>query len=140
MKRSKSNFLQMKKESNKKYKSDSKISNIVSNKRKNKNYRYVERKIKDNKKDVRVIEITPRLSTIDLSEDGLSFNEKVDIVANKMKEEIMQLHEQGYGVRFIGQQLDISRELARSVIKGTGSLRIIAMQRVRFYEFQTKKN
>lgn len=134
MKRSKGNFLQMKNSSSKKYKGSKSLRTSRT-----KNFRYIEDKMKNNEK-VRVIEITPRLSSIDLSDNGLTFNEKVDIVANKLKDEILQMHKEGHGVRFIGQQLDISRELARNVIKGTGSLRIIAMQRVPYYEFLSKKN
>lgn len=129
MKRSKSNCLQMKKanKANKKFT----ISNF-------KNIRFIEDKMKNNK-NVKVVEITPRLSSIDISDPDLDFEKRVDLLVEEMKTRIFQLHKEGNSIRFIANQIGISRELVRNVINGKATLRITAMQRIRAQEMQKIK-
>lgn len=129
MKKKKSNFLQKK----------NKKSRYVKLSNANQGVKYVEDKMKDNKEKIQIVEITPRLSSIDISSQNLSFDEKVEILAEDLKQEILQLHKEGNSVRYIGNKVGISRELARKVIKGEGSLKITAMQRIRIQEIQQMK-
>lgn len=129
MKKKKSNFLQKK----------NKKSRYVKLSNANQGVKYIEDKMKDNKEKIQIVEITPRLSSIDISNQNLSFDEKVEILAEDLKQEILQLHKEGNSVRYIGNKVGISRELARKVIKGEGSLKITAMQRIRIQEIQQMK-
>ena len=56
-----------------------------------------------------------------------------------MKQTILRLHKEGNSVRFIAGKVGISRELVRKVIKGEGTLKITAMQRIRAQEMQQMK-
>lgn len=127
MKKEKSNLLQ-KKQSCKK-----------DNKKEEKGVKYIENLIKENQENARIVEITPKISSTDVKNQNfqkLSFDKKVEIVAENLRQQILQLHKEGNSVRFIGNQIGVSRELVRKVINGEGTLKIIAMQRVRMQEIQ----
>ena len=122
MKRKKSNLLQKK---NRNFK--------ISNANKDKGVKYVENKMNGNK-DIKIVEITPRLSSIDISSQDLDFDSKVEALAEELKTRILQLHQEGNSVRFIADKVHMSRESVRKVIKGESSLKILAMERVRAQE------
>ena len=91
--------------------------------------------------NTRVVEIMPKIDSLkELNEKKeLDFDTKVEILAEQLKQEILQLYKEGNSVRFIGNKGGVSRELARQVIKGNGSLKITAMQRIRMQEIQQMK-
>lgn len=122
MKKKKSNLLQKK---NRNFK--------ISNANKDKGVKYVENKMNGNK-DIKIVEITPRLSSIDISSQDLDFDSKVEALAEELKTRILQLHQEGNSVRFIADKVHMSRESVRKVIKGESSLKILAMERVRAQE------
>ena len=122
MKRKKSNLLQKK---NRNFK--------ISNANKDKGVKYVENKMNGNK-DIKIVEITPRLSSIDISSQDLDFDSKVEALAEELKTRILQLHQEGNSVRFIADKVHMSRESVRKVIKGESSFKILAMERVRAQE------
>ena len=127
MKKNKSNLLQKKNISNKRY--------VIN---KNNGVKYIEEKMKNNK-NVRIVEITPRISSTNISDKNLSFEKKVELLVQELKETILRLHKEGNSVRFIAGKVGISRELVRKVIKGEGTLKITAMQRIRAQEIQQIK-
>lgn len=98
-----------------------------------KGVKYVADKMKENNAKTRIVEITPRLSSIDIKQD-LSFDDKVEQLANLLKDRILQLYKEGNSVRYIASQVDMSRESVRKTIKGECSLKILAMERVRAQE------
>ena len=131
MKKNESNLLQKKKPYDNK-----------ENKKEEKGVKYVENEIKSNEENARIVEITPKISSTDIANQNsqnLSFEKKVELLAEEMKQQILQLHNEGNSVRFIGNQIGISRELVRKIIKGEGTLKIVAMQRVRMQEIQNIK-
>lgn len=127
MKKNKSNFLQKKNISSKRY--------VIN---KNNGVKYIEDKMKNNK-NVRIVEITPRISSANISDKNLDFEKKVELLVQELKETILRLHKEGNSVRFIAGKVGISRELVRKVIKGEGTLKITAMQRIRAQEMQQIK-
>lgn len=124
MKKNKSNLLQKKNISSKRYSID-----------KNNGVKYIEDKLNNNK-NTRIVEITPRLSSINISDKNLDFDTKVENLVQELKQTILRLHKEGNSVRFIAGRVGISRELVRKVIKGEGTLKITAMQRIRAQEIQ----
>lgn len=127
MKKNKSNLLQKKNISSKRY--------VIN---KNNGVKYIEDKMKNNK-NVRIVEITPRISSANISDKNLDFEKKVELLVQELKETILRLHKEGNSVRFIAGKVGISRELVRKVIKGEGTLKITAMQRIRAQEMQQIK-
>lgn len=127
MKKNKSNLLQKKNISSKRY--------VIN---KNNGVKYIEEKMKNNK-NVRIVEITPRISSANISDKNLDFEKKVELLVQELKETILRLHKEGNSVRFIAGKVGISRELVRKVIKGEGTLKITAMQRIRAQEMQQIK-
>lgn len=127
MKRNKSNLLQKKNISCQRYTTN-----------KNNGVKYVEDKLNKNK-NTKIVEITPRLSSIDISDENLDFETKVELLVQELKQTILRLHKEGNSVRFIASKVGISRELVRKVIKGEGTLKITAMQRIRAQEMQQMK-
>ena len=127
MKKNKSNLLQKKNISSKRY--------VIN---KNNGVKYIEDKMKNNK-NVRIVEITPRISSANISDKNLDFEKKVELLVQELKETILRLHKEGNSVRFIAGKVGISRELVRKVIKGEGTLKITAMQRIRAQEMQQMK-
>lgn len=127
MKKNKSNLLQKKNISSKRY--------VIN---KNNGVKYIEDKMKNNK-NVRIVEITPRISSANISDKNLDFEKKVELLVQELKETILRLHKEGNSVRFIAGKIGISRELVRKVIKGEGTLKITAMQRIRAQEMQQMK-
>lgn len=130
MKRKKRNFLQKKNaysKSNKKFKSLN-----------TKGVTYIENKLNNNK-NTRIVEITPRLSSVELSNPEVEFEKKVEILAEELKQQILKMHEEGNSVRFIADKVRMSRETVRKTIKGECSLKILAMERIRAMEVQQMK-
>lgn len=127
MKKNKSNLLQKKNISYQKYTTS-----------KNNGVKYIEDKLNKNK-NTKIVEITPRLSSIDISDKNLDFEAKVELLVQELKQTILRLHKEGNSVRFIASKVGISRELVRKVIKGEGTLKITAMQRIRAQEMQQMK-
>lgn len=130
MKRKKRNFLQKKNaysKSNKKYKSLN-----------NKGVTYIEDKLNNNE-NTRIVEIAPRLSSVELSNPEVEFEKKVEILAEELKQQILKMHEEGNSVRFIADKVRMSRETVRKTIKGECSLKILAMERIRALEIQQMK-
>lgn len=107
---------------------------------KTKKVKYIENIITKDE-NTRVVEIMPKIDSLkELNEKKeLDFDTKVEILAEQLKQEILQLYKEGNSVRFIGNKVGVSRELARQVIKGNGSLKITAMQRIRMQEIQQMK-
>lgn len=139
MKKNKSNLLQKKNASYKKYMASEKNKSFKSsNKKENHGVKYVEDKMNNNK-NVEFVEITPRLSSINISDKNLDFDTKVELLVEELKQTILRLHKEGNSVRFIAGKVGISRELVRKVIKGEGTLKITAMQRIRAQEMQQMK-
>lgn len=139
MKKNKSNLLQKKNASYKKYMASEKNKSFkLSNKKENHGVKYVEDKMNNNK-NVEFVEITPRLSSINISDKNLDFDAKVELLVEELKQTILRLHKEGNSVRFIAEKVGISRELVRKVIKGEGTLKITAMQRIRAQEMQQMK-
>lgn len=139
MKKNKSNLLQKKNASYKKYMASEKNKSFkLSNKKENHGVKYVEDKMNNNK-NVEFVEITPRLSSINISDKNLDFDTKVELLVEELKQTILRLHKEGNSVRFIAEKVGISRELVRKVIKGEGTLKITAMQRIRAQEMQQMK-
>ena len=137
MKKKKSNLLQKKKSYYNKNNKENRNFKI-SNANKNKGVRYIENKMNESK-DVKVVEITPRLSSIDINNQDLDFDSKVEALAEELKTRILQLHQEGNSVRFIADKVHMSRESVRKVIKGESSLKILAMERVRAQEIEQMK-
>lgn len=128
MKKNKSNLLQKKNPSCGEYTTN-----------KNNGIRYVEEKV-NNDNNVEIVEITPRLSsTTNISNKNIDFETKVELLVQELKQTILRLHKEGNSVRFIAGKVGISRELVRKVIKGEGTLKITAMQRIRAQEIQQIK-
>lgn len=130
MKRKKRNFLQKKNaysKSNKKFKSLN-----------TKGVTYIENKLNNNE-NTRIVEITPRLSSVELSNPEVEFEKKVEILAEELKQQILKMHEEGNSVRFIADKVRMSRETVRKTIKGECSLKILAMERIRAMEVQQMK-
>ena len=138
MKKNKSNLLQKKNASYKKYTINKKNNYSKISDKKNNGVKYIEDKMKNNK-NVRIVEITPRISSANISYKNLDFEKKVELLVQELKETILRLHKEGNSVRFIAGKVGISRELVRKVIKGEGTLKITAMQRIRAQEMQQMK-
>jgi len=139
MKKNKSNLLQKKNASYKKYMASEKNKSFkLSNKKDSYGVKYVEDKMNNNK-NVEIVEITPRLSSINISDKSLDFDTKVELLVEELKQTILRLHKEGNSVRFIAGEVGVSRELVRKVIKGEGTLKITAMQRIRAQEMQQMK-
>lgn len=139
MKKNKSNLLQKKNASYKKYMASEKNKSFkLSNKKENHGVKYVEDKMNNNK-NVEFVEITPRLFSINISDKNLDFDTKVELLVEELKQTILRLHKEGNSVRFIAEKVGISRELVRKVIKGEGTLKITAMQRICAQEMQQMK-
>lgn len=137
MKKNKGNSLQKKRSAYKRYRM-SRRSDFSQLSNKKHGIRYIEDKINNNK-NVKIVEITPRLSSIDISDKNLDFDTKVELLVEELKQTILRLHKEGNSVRFIAGEVGISRELVRKVIKGEGTLKITAMQRIRAQEMQQMK-
>lgn len=138
MKKNKSNLLQKKNASYKKYTINKKNNYSKILDKKNNGVKYIEDKMKNNE-NVRIVEITPRISSANISDKNLDFEKKVELLVQELKETILRLHKEGNSVRFIAGKVGISRELVRKVIKGEGTLKITAMQRIRAQEMQQMK-
>lgn len=138
MKKNKSNLLQKKNASYKKYTTNKKNNYSKISDKKDNGVKYIEDKMKNNK-NVRIVEITPRISSANISDKNLDFEKKVEFLVQELKETILRLHKEGNSVRFIAGKVGISRELVRKVIKGEGTLKITAMQRIRAQEMQQMK-
>lgn len=138
MKKNKSNLLQKKNASYKKYTTNKKNNYSKISDKKDNGVKYIEDKMKNNK-NVRIVEITPRISSANISDKNLDFEKKVELLVQELKETILRLHKEGNSVRFIAGKVGISRELVRKVIKGEGTLKITAMQRIRAQEMQQMK-
>lgn len=138
MKKNKSNLLQKKNASYKKYTINKKNNYSKISDKKNNGVKYIEDKMKNNE-NVRIVEITPRISSANISDKNLDFEKKVELLVQELKETILRLHKEGNSVRFIAGKVGISRELVRKVIKGEGTLKITAMQRIRAQEMQQMK-
>lgn len=138
MKKNKSNLLQKKNASYKKYTTNKKNNYFKISDKKNNGVKYIEDKMKNNK-NVRIVEITPRISSANISDKNLDFEKKVELLVQELKETILRLHKEGNSIRFIAGKVGISRELVRKVIKGEGTLKITAMQRIRAQEMQQMK-
>lgn len=138
MKKNKSNLLQKKNASYKKYTINKKNNYSKISDKKNNGVKYIEDKMKNNE-NVRIVEITPRISSANISDKNLDFEKKVELLVQELKETILRLHKEGNSVRFIAGKVGISRELVRKVIKGEGTLKITAMQRICAQEMQQMK-